>query len=124
MSTKNTLTRIKDAADILDPSTGMVRRDKMQAEIDSINAALTVLAKAQEAMITRLVGVMAANGFNNTEAAAALNGFDVNRLGAIITDDAKKRKLATVGDVIHLLTAMLTVDAPPLVDGTTKGLGG
>ena len=119
---KNTLTRIKEAADVLDPNTGMVRKDKVQAEIDSINAALAIVDKAQRAMLPRLLGVMAANGFNNTEAAKALKAFDVNRLGAIITEDDEKRKLATVGDVIHLLSAMLTVDAPPLVDGTTKGV--
>ena len=97
---------VRDANDVLDPATDLVRVEAVKAKLDELTTAQMVIEKMNADGRRWLVGLVNANGWTNKEAATAL-GLNVNRVGALM---AAKSMILTEEETVLMLERMLLID--------------
>ena len=97
---------VRDAADVIDPATDLVRIKEVRAKATELLAHQVAITQMCIDARRWLLGLINANGWTNIDAAKAL-GLNVNRIGALITG---KSESITEDETSLMLERMLLID--------------
>jgi hypothetical protein len=98
---------VRDAADVIDPATDLVRIKAVEDRMKELDACRVAIEKMCSQGVVWLLGLIHANGWTNIEAAKAV-GININRVGAIGRGEIDA---LTEKEVALMLERMLLIDA-------------
>jgi hypothetical protein len=121
MSIKKRGDYVRDAKDVIDPATDLVRIKEVQDKANELVSCQIAIEKMCTRGVVWLLGLINANGWTNIEAAKAL-GLNVNRVGALTTG---KSDILTENETSLMLRMMLLIDVDesltPIEISATEG---